>query len=392
MEPISGIICLVKSMNVRTVYMSTGPIIPSERGEIMSERLISKKQFNYLKQELEYHMQNNIITKDQLSSIQNSYQIASSFSFIKIILLIGSILIGLGVLSFVASNWQILGNALRFSLIVALLLVTNLVSFKINPKYPRISHSLLYLSVLVFGAGIFLIGQMFHLGGNFTGAFLMWGLGILPMAIVFREKYLYLFSHLLFLVYLNGHLDLYGFPYLILVIIPVLYYLNVFYDYSKMGTFFNNLLVINTIIYLGSYWHLEPLYITTAVFALGLAMMFVPLRFNKEVFKLQGSLIVGISGLILTFREIWRDVFLRPDTISIVFGILFLIFLFYLVKRKNIISLIFICIIIFRYYVDTMFSFMPKSMFFVVGGLILIGFGYYFEKMRKGGGGIDYEI
>jgi hypothetical protein len=30
---------------------------------------------------------------------------------------------------------------------------------------------------------------------------------------------------------------------------------------------------------------------------------------------------------------------------------------------------------------------MPKSLFFIIGGFILLGFGYYFEKLRKNYGG-----
>lgn len=123
-------------------------------------------------------------------------------------------------------------------------------------------------------------------------------------------------------------------------------------------------------------------------------MYYTPIGLNREVFKIQGSIIFGMAGLLLTLREIWNDLYYigDPDMISIIFAIAYIVFLFMLTKKGNLISLVFICITIFRYYSDTFYDFMPKSLFFVIGGLILVGFGYYFEKMRKKIGGDNNEI
>ncbi len=370
----------------------------------MDKRVIPRVQYDFLNQELQRHSQTNLITEQQKQSILNSYEIAESrLNFVRVLLLIGSILIGLGVLSFVASNWQYMSNPLKFGLILLLFLGVNLVSFKLSESYPRISQNLLYLGALVYGAGIFLVGQMFHLGGHFTGAFLLWGIGVLPMAVIFKEKLLFLFVHFLFLVYLNGYFSIMGtaFPYYIILIIPVLYYLNRFFNNSKIGTFANNLLLLNTILYLGFEFELTAVLVFLILFVIGLIMMFGPIKFNQEVFRIQGNIVMGISGLLLTIDDGWMELYrkfnwdlagvISPTVLSTVFAILYLTFLFYLVKKKSLVSLVFICLTIFRYYVDTMLDFMPKSIFFITGGLILLGFGYYFERLRKEGGGIDFE-
>jgi hypothetical protein len=39
-----------------------------------------------------------------------------------------------------------------------------------------------------------------------------------------------------------------------------------------------------------------------------------------------------------------------------------------------------------RFYVDISYDFMPKSLVFIIGGIILIAMVYSFEKRRKKGG------
>jgi len=368
------------------------------------KKSISKNLFRFLQNELRTHCQNGLISDEQMAGILNEYAVESKFNFIRILVLIGSVLVGLGILSFVASNWQYMGNLLRFSLIILLFLGTNLLSFKLKENYPKVSRGLLYLSALIYGAGIFLVGQMFHLGGHFTVAFLLWGIGVIYTAVIFKDKLLYLFAHILFLIYLNGYFSLSETPYYIFLIIPALYYLNKYFGYYVLGTFLTNIIVLNTIVFIGlETLKLDALYVFIVLFAIGLLMLFANIKFNTEVFRLQGSIVTGISGLVLTFKDIWGDVIYKgssvapydsfgtPFLLSVIFAVLFLTFLFFLVKKRNLIALIFICLTIFRFYVDTLIDFMPKSLFFITGGLIILGFGFYFEKMRKQKGGGFYE-
>ena len=127
------------------------------------------------------------------------------------------------------------------------------------------------------------------------------------------------------------------------------------------------------------------------LFGLGLAMYFMPIVFERKIFQLQGTILSGIAGLYLTLPFAWH--FINPDTSAnsmsnIVFAIVYLVILLFLTRRGNLISLAFICFTIFRFYIDTMYAFKSKSLFFIIGGLLLIGFGFYFEKLRKKQGGI----
>lgn len=298
----------------------------------------------------------------------------------------GAVLLGLGILSFIASNWQEISKLAKFTLLLGIYLLTNTVGYKLINNYPKTGISLIYLGVLTYGAAIFLIGQIFNFSGHFSGAFFLWGLGVLPMAFLLRDKLIFIFAHVLFLVYLNGSFAINGLPLIMLVLSPVLYYINNIMGNYKLGTFFNNLLALNTIGYFAYYLGLEGFYICVMFLIIGIFMYLLPFPLNKEIMRFQGNIAVGISGIILTFKGAWSIIPAEGRiAASIIFTLAFLLFLFSSVRKGSLISLMFICITIFRFYFDTFYDFMPKSIFFIIGGVLLIGFGYYFEKLRKKG-------
>lgn len=304
---------------------------------------------------------------------------------------------GLGVLSFIASNWAGMIKPVKFLTILGIYGAVVLASFKTQAHYPRTSRSLVYLAALTFGAGIFLNGQIFNLGGHFSQAFLWWAVGILPLAVVLKDKWLFIAANGLLFPYLNGHFDLSGLPLAILIAIPVMYWLNRYFQHAKATFFIINLLVINTVLVYLDHFDVAGIYTLLGFFVIGLAMYRLPVSYHPGVFRLQGSLIFGVAGLMLTIRAVWEDISwllaiigLTPTSASIALAIVYLLMLLWFIRKGDVISLLFFCLTIFRYYIDTMYDFMPKSVFFILGGLMLLGFGYYFERLRKQGKGGGY--
>ena len=359
---------------------------------------ITRQRYDILREEFTYQKEKGNLSDDQLQRITAEYEILDkSNGFMKIILTIGAVLVGLGILSFIASNWQAMGRMLKLFLIIASYIGINLTSFKLKGSYPKLSESLLLIGAGIFGAGIFLIGQMFHFGGHFTSAFLLWALGILPTAYLLEDKPIFILSVILGFFYINGHIPLGSFPYIGLIMLGIYYYLNRYFEDFSPGLFLINLLALNTLGVLMAttrFINMED-YFGIIYLIVGLFMIYVPLKTNRFIFKLQGNLVFGIAGIFLTFDHAWRFLdtqsFRGADTASIIFTILYVIYLLYLVKQENLIALVFICITIFRYYVDTLYDFMPKSLFFLSSGLILLGFGYYIERKRRQTGGMLSE-
>lgn len=88
---------------------------------------------------------------------------------------VGAILIGLGAILFVGSNWQELSSMTKLSILLAATLGTGLAGnvLKEGKTYVKTGMALLFVNVLIFGASIFLVGQIFNLPLNFSlGAFL----------------------------------------------------------------------------------------------------------------------------------------------------------------------------------------------------------------------------
>lgn len=359
----------------------------------LTKKIITKDQYLFLKGELDYHQQNGTINDEQKDQILDSYQTKLGLNFIKVLLTIGGILVGLGILSFIASNWMQLGKLAKISVILFTYLGFFTASYKTSESYPKTSRGLLYSALLSYGAGIFLIGQTFNFGGHFSSAFLLWTAGVFPAALLFRDKLVYVFALFLVGAYIIGCIEADRYAIGLLVIIPIMLWSFKQFDYSNLVAVSNNLVYLFTIGYLVNEFELSGFYIALIYLLIGSGMHFYPYKHNREVFQIQGLIVFGISGISLTVADIWDDLIVHSNAeiISIIFAICFVLFLLWLTKKENIIALVFICLVILRYYTDTMYDFLPKSIFFIIGGLVLLGFGYYFEKMRKKKGGIVHD-
>ena len=347
------------------------------------KRQISKANFSLVSTELENYESNGLITGEQKNDILEIYDVKGGLNFIRVVVTIGALLVGLGILSFIASNWDGISNLFKLVIIFGVFGGVNLAGYILSENYSKTGRSMIYLGTLVYGAGIFLIGQMYNFGGDFPTAFLLWSLGVVPMAFLLKDKYLMLFANLLFGIYLNASFDQ-GFPYAALVGIPVVYLAFNYFERSRLLLFFANLTALSFIFQMTLRYEVKGLYVALLFFVIGLMMYGIKHSVEPDIFRVQGNILLGVTGLILTFPDLWNIVVSTQSTrlISILFAVAFVTLLFFLIRKGSIISLIFVCVIIFRYYTDT-FAFLPKSLFFIVGGLLLLGFGFYFERMMK---------
>lgn len=349
----------------------------------MDKQKINKQQYQFFSRELRKHQHEGRVSDEQVTGILDTYEVKAGINFIQVLVVVGSILIGLAALSFIASNWQEMSKITKFLLIVLSYLVVVSVGYLIRDMYPKTSRSLFYLGILIYGAGIFLVGQTFNLGGRFTEAFLLWAIGVFPLAIYLKDRFMFVFVHVLLFTYLNGQYVYDDFPVLMLLFIPLLY-LGYRVIEEKRIVFLTNLLSLNFLWYiLDQTLDLEVELVIAIYFAIGLLLYFIKMPVYSSIFKLQGNLLFSIFGFLLTFKFVWEDLVNTDYSVHLLFSVLFILFLLYLVKMENLISLILIGAIILRFYFDTMYDFMPKSIFFLTGGVILLGFGFYFEHKRR---------
>ncbi len=111
----------------------------------------------------------------------------ASSQFLNILLGLGGILLGLGAITFVAANWQGMSPLVKVALLLSSLIGVNITGFSLwnngtSVSKQRWGHALLLLGVLLLGANIGLLPQIFHQSGPIYGLYLVWGLGVLVMA------------------------------------------------------------------------------------------------------------------------------------------------------------------------------------------------------------------
>jgi uncharacterized membrane protein len=105
--------------------------------------------------------------------------------------LLGAVLIGAGIMLFIASNWYVIPNGGRLAIIFTAMLASYGAGFTLRydrGTYPRVGGALILLGAIIFGAGIFLVAQMYHVTVHYPNGPLLWGLGILPLAYLLGHR------------------------------------------------------------------------------------------------------------------------------------------------------------------------------------------------------------
>lgn len=112
---------------------------------------------------------------------------------VRVVLIVGAVLVGAGVFSFIAANWQELAAAGRIALIVAGMLVFSVTGYLIRERTDSrlLGEALLLIGSIIYGAGIFLVAQIYNVQGNWPDGFMMWMIGALVMALAVRSTGLF---------------------------------------------------------------------------------------------------------------------------------------------------------------------------------------------------------
>ena len=72
-------------------------------------------------------------------------------------------------------------------------------------KYVKTGEALIILGAIIYGAGIFLIGQMFNISTNWPDGFILWMIGTIAMAYAVESYPLFYLAIPLGIIALVGH-------------------------------------------------------------------------------------------------------------------------------------------------------------------------------------------
>lgn len=249
---------------------------------------------------------------------------------------------------------------------------------------------LLYLAAFVFGSGLVLVGQTFNTNsGDFSTLIAMWFIGLLPLLYIMRDNILLAMVMIIFNIYVysNQHIERFDtvleFSYLS-VIFPLFIFAQKYFKESRFNSVLATLTVFS--IYFSYVIIIEPDDISLSLFiacmiAAVLYFAALVLPGHTKAIEITNLISLGILSFILSFTIV-EESHLSALIVTIPACIFFLA----LVKiKESKSSLVFFGLMVMRLYFSTLWDYMPKGLFFVVAGLIIIGLGYWLLKLRKGG-------
>src|SRR6185295_5972397 len=112
----------------------------------------------------------------------------SSFGVAPIFAILGAVLFGFAVMSFVASNWTAMSKLARLALLLATLWgCYGAAAVLFQRRLEAFAQAALLGGIAAFGASIMLIAQMYHMEGNPPDAVLMWAMGALLATALVRS-------------------------------------------------------------------------------------------------------------------------------------------------------------------------------------------------------------
>ncbi|MBF2067999.1 MAG: DUF2157 domain-containing protein [Calothrix sp. C42_A2020_038] len=171
-----------------------------------------------LRKEAQFWRDAGIISDVQYQQLTQRYQIhnletATSYRFVFTLMILGSILVSLGIITFIAANWQLITPEIKVTLLLSLLFATNIIGFYLwqqsiktvlSGKEPKgrksiLGKSLLILSALLLGIILSLIVQTFRINSLNYELLLMWSGGVTLMAYSLRLSMLAILGVILLL-------------------------------------------------------------------------------------------------------------------------------------------------------------------------------------------------
>jgi uncharacterized membrane protein len=137
-----------------------------------------------LRRELPRWKAEKLVTEEAAATLAGRYGLArpeAGGPTILAVYVLGALLVGGGVVSLVAWNWDDMGRVARLSVILAAMLAAHVAGWRLRlgGKHERLGHGLQLLGTLIFGADIALVAQIFQVSGAWYGAFGAFALGAL---------------------------------------------------------------------------------------------------------------------------------------------------------------------------------------------------------------------
>ncbi len=335
---------------------------------------------------------------------------------------IGAILIGISAIQFVSANWYKMTDIVKMALLSSATLTVYIAGYwfrYIRNIAPRFGSSLIFLSLLLFGATLLLASQIYNTNANSHWLMLLWITGLVIPLYLFRSKSIAALGEVLFFIWLGLFLFRNNrFSEVIIRSLPAIYCI--------ISLLFMGIAQLHTLLFkgmasIGSIWRVFTIQIATISLLLLTFPFFAGTEYIHEDIKtritlhglpdnLQSSLIVcviagSIALAIPLIQYCFRKNLTRDYRILNIVALVLLLFTFvffttpiYSNLYTVIFNVIFVSIMIFKIligyrernrlifisgaiwlsifliikYTDSFWNSLSRSLFFLIGGAFLL--------------------
>ncbi|MBF0517219.1 MAG: DUF2157 domain-containing protein [Nitrospirae bacterium] len=383
-----------------------------------------------LRQESELWLSEGIIDSRQRDAIMARYREAAEpggaviqSQLIFTLSILGALLLGAGLILFFSANWSAIPKWGKISLIFAGMLSSYGTGYYLGfekGNYPRVGASLVLLGSIIFGAGIFLTAQAYNVSSHSAAGILMWGAGILPVAYALRLKPVLVLSIVTMLGWLfvevvyglyspSGNFDL--MPFLLLGAGLTLWGIGLMHEeFDSLRPLSSPYVVAGLpLTFLATYVFtfsgasrvsiavLELpevrliLIVMGSIIVLSQALRFFATRRPTKTQLIHESLLMLLMIVFAAAQLIYSH-FVHIRAISVLLynliyaaAILWIIYIGYLKHMRVYVNMgvLFFALDVIGRYVDILWGMLHTSLFFVLGGALLIALGVALEKKRR---------
>ncbi len=376
---------------------------------------------------------NSVVTSEQAqimrADIVEDKKERTSSKLISILSTLGALSLGIGAFLFIASNWTSMSSVFKVILLTVCTAISTYAGYSLTyerANFPRVGHSLLFLGSLLFGGSIFLIAQIYHVNANNHSLVLLWMIGILPLVYGLRNRAVaslfgvlsYLWIGLFVFRGFNFSVaskNFVAFPVLYLVFAVLMFalgslpfHLNKFDRVSRIFRLMSVKVILGSLFLLSfelfsghvsSYTNIVKLFAKVTpqfTFAfIGIAVLAaLACAYNIWIGKPQGRFRQLEQQIGLTLCVIGSIFFLFPvesGMYTLIFNLILLALILTVLlvghHREDMslinIGMMYVGLFILVRYFDFFWELLPRSIFFLVGGCILVVGGIFFEKKRN---------
>jgi len=145
------------------------------------------KEHRWLAGEIDRWVAEGIVTPEQGDGLRTRYPVAAEGPPWGLILFsaIGAVVTGLGIILLIAYNWADIPKFGKLAIVLGAVAAAHAagVSLRRHDDWRAATGEAMHLlGSMLFGAGIWLVAQIYHIDEHYPNGFLFWGLGALAMA------------------------------------------------------------------------------------------------------------------------------------------------------------------------------------------------------------------